>query len=134
MKLLFFKVLFFPWWGKKKCGSVLSSDLSTDHWIYICIYWLVSGCFRSLKYNLVVVDCCSLWNKRNYLWNPFYCSFCHKCFYSFENIFTGLAQQWMLLKHANKLLEASRIALESEIPPDVSQQLKSLLKWLAEPC
>lgn len=40
----------------------------------------------------------------------------------------------MLLKYANKLLEASRIALKSEIPPDVSQQLKSLLKWLAEPC
>lgn len=66
---------------------MFSSEFSTDH--RRCVYvflWLVSRYFHRLKYNLVVLDCHSWWNKRSYLWNPFYYSLCHKCFYS-ENTF-----------------------------------------------
>lgn len=53
--------------------------------------------------------------------------------HSSENIFTGLVQQKTLLKVCKESAPASRIVLESEILPDVSKQLKSLLKWQAEP-
>lgn len=126
---------FFSLMGWKKCVEVCFPQTlaQTTEYVSMYSYWLISGYFHCLKYNLVVLDCCSWRNKRNYLWNPFNCSLCHKHFYSSENIFTALAQQRTLLKVC-KVLEASRIALESEIPPDVSQHLKSFLKWHAEPC